>query len=125
MPSRLNGTRSGRLPGEVIGHMMRRSPIHLSLVLLLTILLGVQLTGLPCVYDTATTHVAVFSTQDASSCVGQQSQGLDGCPCHSHFVSIQWNCPQPESIATPLALKAPPLLAPLLAPSLFRPPVAI
>jgi hypothetical protein len=125
MPSRLNGPRSGRLPHELIGHMMRCSPIHLSLVLLLTVLLGVQLTGLPCLSDTATTHVAGYSTQDASSCVGPLSQNIDACPCHSHFVSIQWHCPQPQCLATPFALKVPPLLEPLLAPSLFRPPVAI
>jgi hypothetical protein len=91
----------------------------------LTVLLGVQLTGLPCVYDAATTHVEGFSTQDASSCVGQQNQDIDGCPCHLHFVSIQWNCPQPRCMAAPFTLTAPPLLAPLLAPSLFRPPVVL
>lgn len=104
---------------------MRHSSIRVGCISLLTILLGVQLTGLPCVDDAATTQIAMLSAQDTHSAVGQQGQAIDACPCHSHFVSIQWNFPQPHYMATPLTLNFPPLLASPLAPSLFRPPLSV
>src|SRR5690242_12676722 len=109
IPYRLNPTHSGRLPAELSGHSMRHSPICVGFIFLLTVLLGVQLTGLPCVDDTATTRVAMLSAQDTASTVGQQGHTIDACPCHSHFVSIRWNFPQPYYMATPFALNISPL----------------
>ena len=103
---------------------MRSTRVYLNLVLGLTILLGVQLTGLPCLQDTATT-LPGFVNHDTSSGVHQNQVETDACPCHLQFVSTNGDLPQLEAPASPLAPRIPPLYAALVAAPLFRPPATV
>jgi hypothetical protein len=104
---------------------MRTKRVYLVLAFGLAILLGIQLTGLPCLQDTTLAQPGLFD-QDASSPEVYNNQGgVDGCPCHLHFVSIMGDPPQLESTVSPLAPSTLSSHVSLHALSLFRPPATV
>lgn len=125
IPYRLNPAHSGRLPAELTGHSMSHSPIRIGLIFFLTLLLGVQLTGLTCLDEW---QGAIYSAQAEIMDNSQSPEGnvLDhGCPCHFVFQSVILAVPEPLSLHTDDVNSIPSLYVPSFVVFLFRPPLNV
>ncbi len=104
---------------------MRRSPICVGFISLLTILLGVQLTGLTCLDEW---QGAIYSAQAEIVGNSQSPEGnvLDhGCPCHFVFQSAILGVPDILSPHTDDVNSTPSLYVPNFAEFLLRPPLSV
>jgi hypothetical protein len=95
-------------------------------VILFLGLLGVQLSGLSCLYDfsqgeSLSTELSIHRSV-ADKINGLNQPGEDSCPCHLIFASVM---SVPTSARGPIhsiAVIAPPVSRPLLSSFLFHPP---
>ena len=94
----------------------------------LILLLGIQLTGLSCLYEwQSMSSVAslALSNQHATGVADPGERTDDGCPCHVAFVSVLSAAPELACPVTSIDLRAPATWA-LGNPSLpFHPPLSL
>jgi hypothetical protein len=107
--------------------MMLR-PASQLLIIGLTLLLSVQLTGLSCLEEwrIAESAGSLLDTHQITGVTTEPGElADDGCPCHMVFVSILSDASQPShpvSLIKPGVPGTPPLMPPFV---LFHPPLSL